>query len=120
MNDGAERTYEVLRLRNLAMIETISRAEDVAWREWPARSAFNEAMPDPVRRPPDNPPPEPIIIKVPPRPPEAPEVDRPDDEDEAEIRTPLIIPEMPPPPRPEERPVAAPSSRRFARRADPR
>jgi hypothetical protein len=120
MNDGAERTHEVPRLRKLAMTESISRAEDAAWREWLARSAFNEAMPDPARRPPDNPPPEPIIIRIPPRLPEVPEVDRPDDEDEAEIRTPLIIPEMPPPPRPEERPVAAPSSLRSARRAGPR
>jgi hypothetical protein len=120
MDDGAEPTYEVLRSRNLAMIGNISRAEDLAWRRrlgqrqgaapacGPAGRTLNRMMPDPVRRPPDNPPPEPIIIKIPPRPPEAPEVDRSDDDDEAEIRTPLIVPEMPPPPRPEECPVAAP------------
>ena len=61
-----------------------------------------------VRRPPGNPPQEPIIIKVPPRLPEVPEVDRSDDEEEekAEIRRlPEIVPELPPPPRPEERAV---------------
>jgi hypothetical protein len=74
-----------------------------------ARSARgNETMPDPVRRPPGNPPQEPIIIKVPPRLPEVPEIDRSDDEDEEEAeirRPPEIVPELPPPPRPEERAV---------------
>ena len=100
MNDGAERTLEGL-CRRVGRRQVAVRACGLAG------STLNRVMPDPVRRPPDNPPPEPIIIKVPPRPPEAPEVDRPDDEDEAEIRTPLIVPEMPPP-RPEKRPVAAP------------
>jgi hypothetical protein len=111
MNDGAEPTYEVLYHR-------LGRLQRAAAACGLAGSILNRMLPDPVRRPPDKPPPEPIIIKVPPRPPEAPEVDRPDDEDWAEIRTPLIIPEMPPPPRPEERPVAAPSS--CARGGPPR
>jgi hypothetical protein len=102
MNDGAEPTYEVLCHR-------LGQLQGAAAACGRAGSILNRLLPDPVRRPPDNPPPEPIIIKVPPRPPEAPEVDRPDDEDEAEIKTPLIVPEMPPPPRPEERPFAAPS-----------
>jgi hypothetical protein len=110
MNDGARRPRGVWRLRDVAVIEAIRRAQEPAWRDRPARGTLHEMTPDPVRRPPDNPPPEPIIIRVPPRLPETPEVDRPDDEDEAEIRTPVIVPEMPPPPRPEERPVAAPSS----------
>jgi hypothetical protein len=61
-----------------------------------------EAMPDPVHKPPGRPPGEPIIIKNPPRPPEAPEIDGSlDEEDEAEIRTPPeIVPEKPPPPAP--------------------
>jgi hypothetical protein len=65
-----------------------------------------EAMPDPVPKPPGRPPGEPIIIKNPPRPPEAPEIDGSlDEEDEAEIRTPPeIVPEKPPPPAPWERP----------------
>ena len=62
-------------------------------------------MPDPVRRPPARPPQEPIIIKIPPRLPEAPESE-PSDEEEAEITWPSdIAPELPPPPRPEERAV---------------
>ena len=66
-----------------------------------------QGLPDPVRRPPGHPPQEPIIIKVPPRLPDAPEIDRSDDEEEeAEIRRPPeIVPESPPPPRPEERAV---------------
>jgi hypothetical protein len=65
-----------------------------------------EAMPDPVHKPPGRPPGEPIIIKNPPRPPEAPEIEGSlDEEDEAEIRTPPeIVPEKPPPPAPWERP----------------
>jgi hypothetical protein len=39
------------------------------------------AMPDPVHKPPSRPPGEPIIIKNPPRPPEAPEIDRSLDEE---------------------------------------
>jgi hypothetical protein len=101
MNDEAEPTYEVLCHR-------VGQLEGAAAACGLAGNTLKRVLPDPVRRPPDNPPPEPIIIKVPFRAPEVPEVDRPDDEDEAEIRTPLIIPEMPPP-RPEERPVAAPS-----------
>ena len=57
-----------------------------------------------MRRPPGHAPQEPIIIKVPGRLPEAPEIDRSDDEEEeeAEIRRPPgIVPELPPPPRPE-------------------
>jgi hypothetical protein len=91
MSDRAQRRpCEVLRLRNLAMIANIR----------------GDAMPDPVRRPPGHPPQEPIIIKIPPRLPEAPEIDRSDDEEEEEAeirRTPAIVPESPPPPRPEER-----------------
>jgi len=74
---------------------------------WTVR-AGKQGLPDPVPRPPGRPPGEPIIIKVPPRLPEAPDIDRSDDEDEeeAEIRTPPeIVPELPPPPRPEERAV---------------
>ena len=65
-----------------------------------------EAMPDPVHKPPGRPPGKPIIIKNPPRPPEAPEIDGSLDEgDEAEIRTPPeIVPEKPPPPAPWKRP----------------
>jgi hypothetical protein len=72
------------------------------------RGTMNKTMPDPVRRPPGNPPQEPIIIKVPSRLPEVPEIDRSDDEEEEEAeirRPPAIVPELPPPPRPEERAV---------------
>jgi hypothetical protein len=71
---------------------------------WTVRTG-KQGLPDPVRRPPGNPPQEPIIIKVPPR---LPEVDRSDDEEEEEAeirRLPEIVPELPPPPRPEERAV---------------
>jgi hypothetical protein len=74
-----------------------------------ARGMTRETMPEPIRRPPGRPPQEPII-KVPTRAPETPEIDRSeDDEDEeAEIRTPPgIVPEQPPPPRPEERAVGS-------------
>ena len=74
---------------------------------WTVRTG-KQGLPDPVRRPPGNPPQEPIIIKVPPRLPEVPEVDRSDDEEEEEAeirRLPEIVPELPPPPRPEERAV---------------
>jgi hypothetical protein len=73
-----------------------------------AASTIKETMPDPARRPPRHPPREPIIIKIPPHLPEAPEIDRSDDEDEEETeirRPPEIVPELPPPPRPEERAV---------------
>ena len=66
---------------------------------------FAEAMPDPVPKPPGRPPGELIIIKNPPRPPEAPEIDGSlNKEDEPEIqKPPAIIPEKPPPPAPWER-----------------
>jgi hypothetical protein len=59
-------------------------------------------MPDPLPKPPGRPPGEPIIIKNPPRPQEAPEFDGSlDEEDEPEIKTPpAVIPEKPPPPAP--------------------
>jgi hypothetical protein len=64
-----------------------------------------EALPDRLPKPPGRPPGEPIIIKDPPRPPEAPEIDGSlDDEDEPEIeKHPEIIPEKRPPPAPWER-----------------
>ena len=79
-------------------------AESVGLAARSARGTINETMPDPVRRPPGHPPQEPIIIKIPPRLPEAPEIDRSDEEEEeAEIRRPPeIVPELPPPPRSEE------------------
>jgi hypothetical protein len=66
---------------------------------------MKEAMPDPMPKPPGRAPREPIIIKVPSRLPEVPEVNGSlEDEDDPEIETPPeIVPEMPPPPRPEER-----------------
>jgi hypothetical protein len=74
-----------------------------------------EAMPDPVPKPPGRPPGEPIIIKTPPRPPEAPEIDGSlDEEDDPEIkRPPEIVPERPPPPAPWER-ADRPSNRASA------
>jgi hypothetical protein len=75
----------------------------------PVRSVYGtieELMPDPVPKPPARPPGEPIIIRHPPRPPEAPEVDGSLDEDEPDPeikKPPEIIPEMPPPPAPWER-----------------
>ena len=69
------------------------------------RGTVEETMPDPLPKPPGRPPGEPIIIKDPSRPPPAPEMERPlnEEEEEAEIkRPPEIIPEMPPPPSPEE------------------
>jgi hypothetical protein len=51
-----------------------------------------EAMPDPVPKPPGRPPGEPIIIKNPPRPPEAPDINGSlDEEDDADIRIPPEI-----------------------------
>jgi hypothetical protein len=65
---------------------------------------IEEMMPDSVPKPPRRPPGEPIIIRDPSRPPQAPEIDGSLDEDEEEVpeikRPPEIIPEMPPPPRP--------------------
>ena len=66
---------------------------------------IEQTKPDPVPRPPGRPPGEPIIIKDPPRPPEAPEIDGSlDDEEEEvpEIKRPPFTPEMPPPPGPGE------------------
>jgi hypothetical protein len=62
-------------------------------------------LPDPLPKPPGRPPGEPIIIRRPPRLPEAPEVDGSlDEEDEPEIdKPPEIIPEKRPPPAPWER-----------------
>jgi hypothetical protein len=86
-----------------------------------------QGMPDPVRRPPGRPPQEPIIIiiiKVPPRPPEVPEIDMPDgEEDDVEIRRPPeIVPELPPPARPKERELRSTNAhhrrRLTMRRAD--
>jgi hypothetical protein len=54
-----------------------------------------------------------------PRPPETPEVDRPDDEDEVEIRTPVIIPEMPPPPRRGRYPLRSPPGPAGAKMRSP-
>jgi hypothetical protein len=65
---------------------------------------IEETMPDPVPKPPGRPPGEPIIIRNPPRAPEAPEIDGDEDEGDPEIKKPpRIIPEMPPPPAPWER-----------------
>jgi hypothetical protein len=62
-------------------------------------------MPDPVPKPPDRPPGEPIIIKNPPRPSEVVEIDGSlDEDDDPEIKkSPDIIPEKPPPPAPWDR-----------------
>ena len=73
------------------------------------------AVPGGLPKPPAHPPAEPIIIKVPPRPSEEPEVDRPDDgEDDDGIRRPAWMPDMPLPLplAPEERPRQAPSADR--------
>jgi hypothetical protein len=72
------------------------------------RYVIEQATPDPLPKPPSRPPGEPIIIKDPSRQPDAPEVDRPldreEEEEDAEIRRPPAnIPEMPPPPTPDER-----------------
>ena len=71
------------------------------------------AVPEGLSKPPARPPAEPIIIKVPPRPREAPEVDRPDDgENDDGIRRALWMPDIPPPPPPEERLRQAPGADR--------
>ena len=66
-----------------------------------------EAMPGPLPGPPGRPPAEPIVIRTPPRPRDDLEIERSDDEDEAdggEIRRPPgWVPDLPPPARPEER-----------------
>ena len=86
-----------------------------------------EAAPGPLPKPPSRPPAEPIVIRTPPRPRAGPEIDGSNDEDEedgGEIRRPPgWVPDLPPPPRPEERaarPSAAPErlmARRLARSA---
>jgi hypothetical protein len=64
---------------------------------------IEETMPDPVPKPPGRPPGQPIIIRNPPRMPEAPEIDG-EEEGVPEIKKPPeIVPEMPPPPAPWER-----------------
>jgi hypothetical protein len=75
-----------------------------------AMDTVNETAPGPLPRSPDRPPAEPIVIRVPPRPPDDLEVETPGDagdggEPEAEIRRPPPwIPDQPPPaPPPEER-----------------
>ena len=66
-----------------------------------------EAMPGPLPRPPGRPPGEPIVIRTPPGPHDNLEIERSDDKDEADRgelrRPPGWIPDLPPPPRPEER-----------------
>ena len=66
------------------------------------------AVPEGLPKPPAHPPAEPIIIKVPPRPREEPEVDRPDEgEGDDGIGRAPWMPDMPPPLPPEERPCQA-------------
>jgi hypothetical protein len=61
--------------------------------------------PGPLPKPPGRPPAEPIIIRTPPRPREDLEIDGSDDDENGkEIRRPPgWVPDLPPPPRPEER-----------------
>ena len=70
-----------------------------------SRSARIRTLPDPLPKPPGRAPGEPIIIRNPPRVPEAPEIDGSlDEEDEPDIdQPPEIIPEKRPPPAPWER-----------------
>lgn len=79
------------------------------------RSRPIETLPDPVPRPPGRPPGEPIIIRRPPQPTEAPEIDGSlDEEQDPEIKKPPeIVPEKPPPPAPWDR------ADRFATRRRP-
>jgi hypothetical protein len=71
------------------------------------------AVPGGLPKPPAHPPAEPIIIKVPPRPHEEPEVDRPDEgEDDDGLRRAPWMPDMPPPLPPEERPRQTPGTDR--------
>ena len=73
------------------------------------------AVPDGLPKPPAHPPAEPIIIKVPPRPHEEPEIDRPHDGEEDDgIRRVPWMPDMPPPLPPEERPCQAPGAGRSS------
>ena len=65
-----------------------------------------EATPGPLPKPPGRPPAEPIVIRTPPRPRDDLEIERVGrrDEDGGEIRRPPgWVPDLPPPPRPEER-----------------
>jgi hypothetical protein len=70
-----------------------------------AHCALAKMMPSPARRPPGDLPREPIIIRIPPRVPEIPEIDGDEEEPDGEIRRPPGIPPEMPPPRPEERAV---------------
>ena len=73
------------------------------------------AVPEGLPKPPARPPAEPIIIKVPPRPHEEPEVDRPDggEDDDGIRRAPWML-DMPPPRPPEERPRQVPRAGRSS------
>jgi hypothetical protein len=62
-------------------------AESVGLAARSARGTINETMPDLVRRPPGHPPREPIIIKISRRLPEAPEINRSDDEKGRAVRS---------------------------------
>jgi hypothetical protein len=62
-------------------------AESVGLAARSARGTINETMPDPERRPPGHPPREPIIIKISRRLPEAPEINRSDDEKGRAVRS---------------------------------
>ena len=63
-------------------------------------------------RPPGRPPAEPIVVKIPPRRRDDPEVEGPDDEDEGGLRwPPAWLPDLPPPPPPEERARRSATSR---------
>jgi hypothetical protein len=92
-----------LRLREEGKpMQTIAQSLGLPGRTVPG--TIEETMPDPVHKPPGRPPGEPIIIRIPPRTPEAPEIDRDEDEEDPEIKKPPgITPEMPPPPAPWER-----------------
>jgi hypothetical protein len=83
-------------------MQTIAQSVGLPGRTVPG--TIEETMPDPVHKPPGRPPGEPIIVRIPPRTPEAPEIDRDEDEEDPEIKKPPgITPEMPPPPAPWER-----------------
>ena len=66
-----------------------------------------EAAPGPLPKPPSRPPAEPIVIRSPPRPRGDLEIEQSDDEDAEDggelRRPPGWVPDLPPPPRPEER-----------------
>ena len=79
---------------------------DKAQAPTPANEPAVQAMPGPLPRPPGRPPAEPIVIRTPPRRPRDDlEIDGSDDEEDGgEIRRPPgWVPDLPPPPRPEER-----------------